>query len=279
MSENQVVQGNNENVFRYLLYIVKRYIVLILVVTILATAGGVAYSYLKKPVYTASNKVAFQARTTTVSSDVSSYDINIMRAYIDTVVDFCDEGVVVDRANYYYVKWLNEKRSFDGIEEFLRSIDRNDQYNGNDQSHANMSTNYFNKGDISTATKKDLDNTQLIFSVKYKDEDKTAAEEKVQILTYAFAKEIGSKPDPHNPGKILVSEYFTDLFVELKDLGYEGVSSNSSKIKTVIMFFAIGLVVGFIIANALNKIDTTLKSKDELESISGTKILSVINKQ
>ena len=193
MGEKQFVEENTSSFFRDFIYLIKRYFFLILAVIILATAGGVGYAYTRKPEYIASSKVAFQARTANDSS-ITTSDVNVMLGYIDTVVDFCDEGVVIDRANYYYIQWRNGKESgkYDNLGEFFDANDHAEQYNSKDPAHTNLPISYFIKSNISTVTTSKDRSTQLIFSIRYKDVNKSAAQEKVRILAYEHAKELGN---------------------------------------------------------------------------------------
>ena len=106
--EEKIVEENGGAIIRNVFYAIKRNIILILVIMFVFAVGGVGYASILKPNYTASVKVRYIVDDNTGST---VEDINAMRAYIDTVVDFVDEGVVVDRANYYYTKWSNESIS------------------------------------------------------------------------------------------------------------------------------------------------------------------------
>jgi uncharacterized protein involved in exopolysaccharide biosynthesis len=88
----------------------KRYIVLMLAIVVAALAVGFIYANTVKPDYTATEKVAYKAQNELQST--TQNNINAMNAFIGTIVDFCDEGVVVDRANYYYSRYLNAKLDF-----------------------------------------------------------------------------------------------------------------------------------------------------------------------
>ena len=278
MSEKQFVEENTSSFFRDFLFIIKRYFFLILAVVILATAGGAGYAYTRKPEYIASSKVAFQARTSNDAS-ITTSDINVMLGYIDTVVDFCDEGVVIDRANYYYVQWRNGKESgkYETLGEFFDANDNSELYNSKDPDHTNLPIVYFKKSNISTVTTGKDKSTQLIFSIRYKDEDRSAAQEKVRILSYALSKELGSRVSPTNPNKLLTSEYFSDIYVQIKDLGYEGVTAGVSKKKLVVLFAFVGVIAGVALAYVFNKLDNTVKSNEELESLTGTKVLASVD--
>ena len=105
--------------------ILRRYIVVIICVVAASAAVGTAAAYLRKPSYTASelvNYVAIIEGDTTATKNNSA-----MTTYLATVVDFCDTGIVVDRANYYYEKYLDEYAAQGKtLGEFIESVREND---------------------------------------------------------------------------------------------------------------------------------------------------------
>ena len=86
---------------------IRRYLVLIIAIVVASVAIGFVYVKTAKPDYTATEKVAYKAQNELQST--TQNNINAMNAFIGTVVDFCDEEVVVDRANFYYSRYLNLK--------------------------------------------------------------------------------------------------------------------------------------------------------------------------
>ena len=98
-------------------FIFKRNVILVLVIVFLITGIGVFYAYNKKPNYTASAKVRYMVTVTDIQGTYE--DVTSMMAFVDTVVDFVDEGVVLDRASYYYKKWLDAKAEGNELDKFL----------------------------------------------------------------------------------------------------------------------------------------------------------------
>ena len=181
--DEQIREESGSSFISDILFVLKRNIILILVVILLFTAGGVGYSFVKEPSYTASYRVIFQAKTN--NSGVTQ-NINAMRAYVDTAVDFCDEGVVLDRANYYYENWVDEKANGTYFSDYLKAIELDDKYS---EKFDTPEKNY-SAGNVEVTTVEDGGSTQFIFSIKYTDVDKDVATEKAGLLTYAFKKEI-----------------------------------------------------------------------------------------
>ena len=57
------------------------------------------------------------------------------------------------------------------------------------------------------------------------------------------------------------------------------ISTNLTKNKTIILFFLLGLILGLVIIYFKNFLDNTIKTKEELEHISGLSVISVIEEQ
>ena len=76
-----------------------KYIWLVLLIIVGFTAVGFGYSYTKKPIYKATNKTVFmvedRAGKTTAGTNYTSQ-------YFITAIDYIQQGVVADRADYYY---------------------------------------------------------------------------------------------------------------------------------------------------------------------------------
>lgn len=262
--DEHIIEENGNTLVRDILFVLKRNIILILAVVILFAAGGVGYTFIMEPSYTASYRVIFQAQTS--SSASITQNINAMRAYIDTAVDFCDEGVVIDRANYYYENWKDEK--FGGVyfTDYLDGLDNNDKYSAD---FITPAVNY-DKSKIKVETKEDGGSTQFVFSIKYTDSNQDVAKEKAGLLTYAFAKEINQTDGE-------TGKYFGNLELVIQNRGFEGVVSNVSKVKTVLVATVIGAIVAVVIVYIKVLLDNTFKSKDELEAVTGTPVFANID--
>lgn len=263
--DEQIKEEREGNFIRNALFALKRNIVLFLAVIILFTAGGYVYARVKKPDYTASVKVSFQTYEKNGSSSSSTTDINNMRAYIDTVIDFCDEGVVLDRANWYYKDWLDEKASGKDFNQYLDELKTNDNYSDRIASD----DEWYSAQNINFLSYTSDGSTQFVFSIRYTDPDKDAAHEKAELLTLAFANELNVRDG--EDGK-----YFSGFTVKINNLGYEGVSSNVSKKKIVTIALVLGVAIASLAVFVKYLLDNTVKSKEELEQLTGVKTLATI---
>lgn len=268
--EEQRINDNGGGFIREALYVLRRNLILMLAVVLIVTAVGIVFANVRKPNYTASVKISFQAEIVdkTNPSSQTTYDINAMRAYIDTVVDFADEGVVVDRANYYYTHYLNAKAKGTKLSEFISKIDEFAPYN----EYIPVDDVYFTSGGIGVSTTVTDNATQFVFSVRYADKNTTVAREKAEILALAFSREICSEaPNGY--------KYFSDLDISVKSLGYEGTSIDINKVMIIVIAFILGVFLAIAVAYIKNLLDNTVKSKEDLERLTGVKVLTAINYQ
>ena len=261
--------------------IIKRNLALMLAIVILATACGFVVSFLLPEKYQSVEKASFSATnrpiikvdpTTgkeTITQPTTIDNINTMLAYADTVMDLSDEGVVIDRANYYYVQYSQNKDKYTGVDNFIENFDsKEDVYDK--EIALSQEKMYFNKANISF--KKPVLNeeeTQFTFTVSYTDSSASAAEEKVKLLLFALKREC----EEEFAGEI---KYFGNIDVDIVDLGCEGTTNKVSKTLVVIVCFAVGLVlaVGFVYIRSIA--DNTIKNKEDLERITRASVLSAV---
>ena len=166
-------QENNSYLLKDAWFLLKRNFVLILCSIILVTGLGTVYSFFKKPTYTASVKVRYML----TGVDGTYEDVTSMMAFVDTVVDFVDEGVVLDRASYYYKNWIEEKAS-DGasIDDF---IDRKISSLHYDPNISGVDKKYnYDKKKISVSTKTVDNQTQFFFNIGYNAKTEEEASER-----------------------------------------------------------------------------------------------------
>ncbi|MBE7081181.1 MAG: hypothetical protein E7372_01310 [Clostridiales bacterium] len=285
MEEKQEIQQEN-SMLRNILFTLKRNLLLMLVIVIVTTSLGLGYSYIKKPKYTASIRVNFSIDGNTTAT------INEMRLYIDTIVDFCGQGVVVDRANAYYIEWIeNYQQDYYAqnktIEDFYdeysmpkkqgveNDIFKNYKRPTNNDAGTLKDENFLVAGAISTQTaKSEEDATNWVYGVQYTDANQLDAVEKVYILVLAYKHELYWDTDLGNKG---VEQYFTGLYVDIDCLGMDGVVSDVSKTKITLLAGILGVVLALLVVYVKTLFDGTLKDKEELERITGTQVIGSIN--
>ena len=258
---------------------------LILAIILIAMSLGVGYSYIKRPKYTARVRVNFNIDGNTTAT------INEMRLYIDTIVDFCGQGVVVDRANAYYIEWIeNHQQKYyeqeKNIEDFYKEyfspknqgveneVFKNYQRPNSSQPGTLKDESFISANAISTQTVKTEDATNWIYTVNYTDNNEREALEKAYVLVLAYKHELYWDSQL---GDLGVERYFTGLNINIDSLGTDGISSNASGLKTIIISILIGAVLAVIIIYVKGIFDISIKDGDELERITNTQVLGRIN--
>lgn len=263
MEENKVEK--NTGVFiRQVLHVLRRNLWLMLAVIILVAGCGIGYSYVRKPEYTANIRISF----TVVGKESETIGENIQ--YINTIVDFVDEGVVVDRANAYYIKWVdNYKQNGKGVQEFYQDYQRvgagvsNELFDKYDRIDTLSADKFIHASSIITLTKQNAQDTNWIFQIGYTDKNAQDALEKVYILALAYEHEIEG------------GEYFK-INVSIENLGYDGLSLDIAKRTIVIVSIILGIVLAIIIVYLKNLLDNTIKDKAELERITNVQNIGCI---
>ncbi len=264
MEENKI-QKDTGGFIRQVLHTLKRNVWLMLAVIIIVMACGLGYSYVRKPEYTANIRVSFSV----AGKDSETIGENMQ--YINTIVDFVDEGVVVDRANAYYIKWVDDyKQKGKTVQEFCQDYKQfgngivNDIYDNYNRVDTLSADRFIYSGSITTLTKQNKEDTNWIFQIGYSDKTSQDAMEKAYILVFAYEHELEG------------DEYFK-LDVNIDNLGFDGISLDISKKTILIISFALGLVLAIILVYLRNLMDNTIKDRDELERITNVQNVGCIN--
>ncbi len=251
----------------------KRNIVLFLAVIFVITAGGVVIGFARKPAYTAKECAFFRVKGSVADSQL---DTALTSAYLDTIVDFCDEGCVVDRANYYYYCYVNGIGGpYVDVDAFIEKINNlsgteDKLYYQADKRLENAS--YINAQSISVSASSATSQTiSYRIIVKYQDKSQTAAKDKVKILRLAIEKEANLKD-----GEAI--KYF-GVNVSVADWGYLGSDADWSKTKIILISFVLSVIAAALAVYIVSVMDRTIRDKDELERIAGVPLLAYIEER
>lgn len=271
---NRREEEKGENIVSVIFFAAKRFWILILAIVLCFTACGVVYSYLRKPNYTASEKIVYKAQNT--FEDATAYHINAMDAFVDTIIDFCDEDVVIDRANFYYSMYLNQK-SKEGenysVNDYIAQEKENDSYAKQEVKTARIVKSNI---EIEETPEEEKNGAKFSFSVKYTDKNAVAAVEKLKILVFAIDMESRVTVVVDNK---TVNKYFAGIENELMDFGTEEITSDLSRFRIVLVAFILGALASCAIVYAIYLFDNTVKTKEELEQLTGASSLSYISRQ
>lgn len=269
MGENKI-EKSQSGFIHQVLHVVKRNLWLILAVIIAVTVCGAGYSVVRKPKYTANMRVSFSVE----GKDSATIGENIQ--YINTIVDFVDEGVVIDRANAYYIKWVDGyKKAGKTVQEFCADFKEintsgvvNTLYRDYDRVATLSADKFIHASSISTKTKQNEETTNWIFQICCSDGNSQDALEKAYILVLAYEHELEG------------GEYFgenSSLKINIGNLGFDGVSVDISKKTIIIIAFVLGAVLAVLLVYVKNLFDNTIKDKEELEIITGVELVGCID--
>ena len=266
MGRNERVVIRN-NVLREIMFRLRENIILILIIVLLAGAAGVVYHKLKKPVYTASEMVNYMAYYDDVKDDPTAANaMNLMNVYVDTVVDFCTSGVVLDRAEYYFSEYVKSGKN---IETFVSEL-KAGNYNSYNPSEITK-RQYFNAGSVSSSLLTHGDDTEesYIIVISVDNLNSVTAREMVRIFAYAIDQES--------------RDYFegvdTYIYELIKDTDGVSVGTSSSMAKNISIFIILGVVLAGLIVYLKSFLDNTAKDKEEIEALTGVSVIAYIDKQ
>ena len=254
---------------------IKNNLIMIFLVVVLCAGCGLGYSFLKTPDYTATESVIYIATNEDAGKENIATDINIMRGFFDTVVDFCTTGVVVDRANFYYVNFMNERDKDPTLtlEEYIARFDAGvDPYSTS--STDTTGQDYVLKENITTkvsGSKESAD--QFSFTISYVDQNKADAVNKVKLIVLAFNREIQSD------GLQGQGKYFSGIENKVMSLGLKSLVSSVSKMKYMVIGGLIGVLLAAGALYITNVLDNTVRTKKTAEYLTGVNVLAVLHNE
>lgn len=258
---------------------IKRNLILILLIIAVAIGSGFIYLHFKTPHYTASSMVLYEGENANDSSEVNDYNINYL--FISTVVDFIDEGVVVDRANFYYNLYRNSKAMHGEkytVNDYIKEIRRTDPYDA--ETFVPIKEDHIVKQNISVDAEIDITETvKYYFMVNYTDVNANDARDKVRLLILAADLESNEKVTINNKESY---KYFDGVNGRYREYNPEDVplpiKSDVSKKKTLLLSAVLGLAIALVVVYVKTATDNTIKEKEELEQLVGADVLAVIEK-
>ncbi|MBQ3116350.1 MAG: hypothetical protein IJC07_04905 [Clostridia bacterium] len=273
---NQVEESSRSGItVRTIFTAIKRNIILILLIIAVAIGSGFVYLHFKTPRYTAPEVVVYEGKNANNSSEVNNYNINYL--FIETIVDFIDEGVVVDRANYYYVLYSGQKK-INGddykVEDYIESVRKDDPYYK--PTFTPLKEKKIVKENISVEAETDIaEVVKYSFVVKYTDVNSKDARDKVKLLILAADLESNEKVYIDNKEHYM---YFDGIESSYEDYDAMPITTNISKKKTLLLTAVIGLALALVVVYIKTATDNTVKEKEELEQLLGADVLAIIEK-
>ncbi len=103
-----------------LLAVLKKHFIVLIAIILGFVGVGFAFAFIDKQEFTVQELAFYKAKI--LESKDSPYDYTASKAYLDTVADFCRSGVVINRANYYYEDYLQNKDNYKDVDEYVKKV-------------------------------------------------------------------------------------------------------------------------------------------------------------
>lgn len=277
--------------FQNIFAVLKKRLLIIISIVIAVTLIGAVVAYNKKPTYTAKENLNYMARAVN-STDNTKININAMRDYIDTVVDFCDEDIVLLRADGLYIAYKESGKLVDEfIDTYLNYFDSTQFYMAVIAGNSSMKEavadfesasgyrntgevqqgqqTYFNSGSVGASTLNNSydDTSSFVFKLSVQDGNAAVAKTKLRILALAV--------------KIEIYDTFGGVTTTIEEMVNKvdeiGVSTNLSKKKIVLVSFLLGIIAALVVVYLIEVFDKTVKDKEVLEKLTGANVIAYIN--
>ena len=278
----QTNHANNARSIRDILFILRKNIALMLAVFFIILGVGAVYTLAVNEGYTAQELVVLDIKNKVVDgtqeevSDLTRPNVNTISKWRHTIFDFCDSGVVLDRANYYYSEYKKslEAGYVEKVDEFVDGLSSLIADSKVEKYNLQTSPVVYSASKIEiTGVETDDIEGFGTFLVNYVDDNKADARDKVRILVLAISEEVQVQAEVD--GK-LESKYFGGMQVYINTYGVHNTFPNKKIFANVIVTVLLGAVLAFVSVYLKTVLDNTIKAKEDLEKITGAFVLSAI---
>lgn len=238
---NEKVDNKDNAFFRQKLTLLYRKLWIIILAFVVGIGLGVTVNYtLVKPTYTATEQVFLVANLNGdggVENSTSSAQTNATLAQI-----FLPETARFIKSAHY-VEIANQKMQDAGLDDLYGTIKSN-----------KIKVNYGE--DI------------LIFTISYTDVSATAAAEKLKAVVKSAEENLANEKIGVHASEVSLKP--------MQSEGTNNVKKNSSVVMYGVLGGALGLVLSVAIILLINALDNTVKSKEELEELTGASVVAYI---
>ncbi len=246
------------NVVKRLLFVMKKFWYVLLVIVMAFTALGV-YSYFNSEItYTIKERVVYNA--TDGNSGYSSY--NYTEYYFDTAVDFISQKCVLDRANYYYEQLADWH---DSVESYIKHIEDTPIQN----EPIGVAENQEIVASSFVAVK--YDDESFIIQITFNDEIESVAKDKVKILILAASREA-------RVVEFGAYKYFEQAKISYIDNGLVSSEMVNAGEKQLILLVLVGFVLCVLFAIIVILAHRKVTEVCELEFLTKSSVLDQIPK-
>ena len=244
--------------------------VLVIIVMVLAVAGGVGYSRAVTPTYTARIDISYTAELEENSNPVDN--ISIMKDMMQSVVDLSITEIVLEEANYLFDKY--EHSTCESVDEFIKEVKAGNYgiVDFNIDTPNRVETEYFTLDQVSAKSLGEtnaISGPKYIYTISVREGQPSVAVEKARILALAG----------NRVARLFFDGYTTHLNELVKDSNGVSVSSDVSLKKNVLVALVIGFVLSVALVYLKYFLDNTASDKDEVERITGTTVIAYIEDQ
>ena len=231
------IENRENGSFAIFLRILKRFLALIIILTVIGTAVGLGVAVVReKTVYGKSKSVMFIAKR---NSESVSTNISLTNKFLDTVKQDITTPLFIAKANEEYKTYCENNGKTDQLKKY---------------------------GGLSAKSVSVKTGNSMIITVTYNDYHADAAQDKLEALIKS------SKIQLQTPGLITADN--VDL-VPIQNVPTTTVSNGF--IKYVLIGFFGGLIVGVLLALLFYLLDNTVSSKEDLERLTGVEVLGYID--
>lgn len=237
----EIIEENNTDgsglTFKGFMVLLWQNVLLMAIIVIIATACGLGVALTRKPVYIATRNMIIKVNAGTNNDDNTYNNITAATRELPTVVGFFKQTVVLKKATEIYTGEGNTGKI----------------------SPKKISASY--------------DDSTRFIRVSYTDVTPELATAKVNALVRA-EKEVIEETDENDASK---SKYFS-LTVSMSDIdgGTAKVEIKSNRLLIIALFFIGGLVLSIIVVLVKYFLDDTISTKEEVERITGAKLLAYL---
>lgn len=240
--------------FADILALVKRYCLVMLAIIVAACAAGFVFSKLRTPKYTATATLTYNVSIE--NSKNSTVEASAQLSYYETMQEFCTAGKIIDRANYYFEKYLKSAEYESGdLDGFIEKIKSTKDYNYND-----IKTFVFSSDNVSVKSASSDSMANFILSVTSTSE----ADVTPMLRLYALAVNVEAKD---------IIDGYTQ---EISESGITAPQKDMSTLKILIISGIIGVCLACVAVYLLWVTDKTVHDESELDKITGVHLLSKI---
>ncbi|MCQ2386893.1 MAG: Wzz/FepE/Etk N-terminal domain-containing protein [Clostridia bacterium] len=225
--------------------IIRRYFVLLISIILFSTLCGIGLGKIfDKTKYTASTTVLFKASLNNEVLTTTNNDTSLAKLILPDTIKVLKSDDIISKTNSLYKDYAFSK---------------------------GFSPSYISGGNISFSNT----SSSLILKISYNDASREQAVEKLSMYINVIT---------NRNGDLTTSEYESFLkpinanLMELKLVQNDiSVSSSSSFMKYVLFALLAGVVIALCIAILIFYMDTSLRTKEDLEKITGIPLLSYID--